>query len=259
MSAASSDVIASEPAREDISASGQKLQFDMNEMNGHIKQRKGRIGIITSLPRLLRPKPSNDVTSQGPALNGSAASAQTEDGRVKFLSSPALASSETEKLETSLTSPLKLVAEMPSKIAEHPAVNFVKDLPEMVKEIPVVAEFTTVVAELPAKAVLETAQILKEQVVDPVVEVLPDEVVEQVSAVVEKVASLQTQVSGTVSRAAGEAMDVGQNIVDQVTEGIHDSMIDHNNSLLRLQQQVCTSVCTIKCGSLHVACCAGCT
>lgn len=259
MSAASSDVIASEPAREDIFASGQKLQFDMNEMNGHIKQRKGRIGIITSLPRLLRPKPSNDVTSQGPALNGSAASAQTEDGRVKFLSSPALASSETEKLETSLTSPLKLVAEIPSKIAELPAVNFVKDLPEMVKEIPVVAELTTVVAELPAKAVLETAQILKEQVVDPVVEVLPDPVVEQVSAVVEKVASLQTQVSGTVSRAAGQAMDVGQNIVDQVTEGIHDSMIDHNNSLLRLQQQVCTCVCTIKCGSLHVACCAGCT
>jgi len=215
MSAASSDVIALEPAREDISASGQTLQFDMNEMNGHIKQRKGRIGIITSLPRLLRPKPSNDVTSQGPALNGSAASAQT-DGRVKFLGSPALASSENEKLETSLTSPLELVAEIPSKIAELPAVNFVKDLPEMVKEkAPVVAELTTVVAELPAKAVLETAQILKEQVVDPVVEVLPDEVVEQVSSQVDEVSSQvvesvteTVQATATmVSSKAAEVMD----------------------------------------------------
>jgi hypothetical protein len=235
VTAASSDVSALELAREDVPASGQPLRFDMNEMNGHIKQRSSKNNILTSLPRLLRPKRLNDITSQG--------SAQAVDVTV---SSPALASSATAKLEspTSVTSPLKIVTELPSKIAELP-VKIVKDLPEVVKEIPVVAELSTVVAELPAKAVIQTAQILKEQVVDPVVEVLPDEVVEQVSAVVEKVAGLQTQVSGTMSRAAGQAMDLGQNIVDQFTDGIHDSMIDHNNSILRLQQQVCTIVCTI--------------
>jgi len=247
---ASSDVSALELGREDVSASGRSLRFDMNEMNGHIKQRNWKSSILASLPRLVRPKRSDDITSQESALKGTAASAETVDVTGNSVSSPALASSATAKLEspTAVTSPLKLVTELPSKIAELP-VKIVKDLPEVVKEIPVVAELSSVVAELPGKAVVGTAQLLKEQVVDPVVEILPDEVVEQVSAVVEKVAVLQTQVSGTMSgtmsRAAGQAMDLGQNFVDQVTDGIHDSMIDHNNSILRLQQQVCTIVCTI--------------
>lgn len=246
---ASSDVSGLELAREDVSDSGQSLRFDMNEMTGHINQRNRKSNILTALPRLVRPKRLNDLISQGSALKGTAASPQAdEDVRVNNESSPALASSATAKLEspTSVTSALKLVSELPSKISELP-VKIVKDLPakvailpEVVKEIPVVAELSTMVAELPAKAVAETAQILKEQVVDPVVEILPDEVVEQVGAVVQKVAVLQTQVSGTMSRAAGQAMDLGQNIVDQFTDGIHDSMIDRNNSILRLQQQVCT-------------------
>jgi hypothetical protein len=241
---ASSDFGALEIALEDVSAGDQTLGFDMNELNGHIKQgNKKKSNIVAALPRLVRPK----------RLSASAASAQAVDVTVNNESSLALASSATANTEslTSPSSPLELVTELPLKIAELP-VKLVKDLPakvadlpEVVKEIPVVAELSTVVAEFPAKAVVETAQILKEQVVDPVVEILPDAIVEQVGAVVEKVVVLQTQVSETVSMTAGQAMDLGQNIVDQFTDGIHGSMVDHNNSVLRLQQQVCTTVCTI--------------
>ncbi|KAG0602966.1 hypothetical protein M758_10G054700 [Ceratodon purpureus] len=241
MTTASSDFGALEFAGEDVSVSGQSLGFDMNEVNGHIKQgRRKKSIIVAALPRLIRPK----------RLSETAASTQAVDVTVDSESSSALASSATANSEslTSLPPPLKIVTELPSKIAELP-VKLVKDLPakvadlpEVVKEIPVVAELSTVVAELPAKAVVETAQILKEQVVDPVVEILPDAVVEQVGAVVEKVAVLQTQVSGTVLSAAGQAMELGQNIVDQFTDGIHDSMVDHNNSVLRLQQQVSSQV-----------------
>lgn len=204
----SSDFGVSEFALEDVSTSGQSLGFDMIEMSGHMKQgkKKKKSNLVAVLPRLVRPKRFSDT-----------AASQVVAVTVNSESSSALTNSESL---TSLPSPLKLVTDLPSKMAELP-VKLVRDLPakvadlpEAVKEIPVVGELSTVVAEFPAKAVVETAQILKEQVVHPVVEILPDAVVEQVGAVVEKVAVLQTQVSGTMSRAAGQAIDLGQNIVN---------------------------------------------
>ena len=242
-----SDFEALELAREDGSVSGQSFGFDINEMNGHIKHgNKKKSNFGAALPRLVRPK----------RLSETAASTETVDVTVNSESSSILASSATAN---SLSPPLKLVTELPLKLAELP-VKLVKDLPakvadlpEVIKEIPVVAELSTVVAEFPVKAVVETAQILTEQVVDPVVEILPDAVVEQVGAVVEKVAVLPTQVSETVSRVAGQVVDLGQNIVDQFTDGIYDSMVDHSNSVLRLQQQVCTIVYTTDSyGSMHL-------
>lgn len=237
-----------ESLHEDVSATGQSLRLDMNDTNCHIKQSSKKSNGVARLPRLVRPKRLNDPLSQLSKLEGSAASAVSSE------SSVALASSATTNAEaqTSIPLPLKLVTALASKISELPLKVVTDDpakvaetsniFPEVVKELPIAAELSTVASEFPAKVVVETAQILKEQVVDPVVEILPDAVVEQVGAVAEQVAVLQTQLSGTVSRAAVQVKGVGQNIVNQFTDGVHDSLIDHNTSILRLQQQVSNQV-----------------
>ncbi|KAG0558838.1 hypothetical protein KC19_10G058400 [Ceratodon purpureus] len=238
MTTASSDFGALEFAGEDVSVSGQSLGFDMNEVNGHIKQgRRKKSIIVAALPRLIRPK----------RLSETAASTQSVDVTVDSESSSALASSATANSEslTSLPPPLKIVTELPSKIAELP-VKLVKDLPakvadlpEVVKEIPVVAELSTVVAELPAKAVVETAQILKEQVVDPVVEILPDAVVEQVSSQVDEVS---TKVSEQVSEVSSQVLESVTSTAAQVSETVTATVSDVTESVSSTAAQVTETV-----------------
>ncbi|KAG0602965.1 hypothetical protein M758_10G054700 [Ceratodon purpureus] len=238
MTTASSDFGALEFAGEDVSVSGQSLGFDMNEVNGHIKQgRRKKSIIVAALPRLIRPK----------RLSETAASTQAVDVTVDSESSSALASSATANSEslTSLPPPLKIVTELPSKIAELP-VKLVKDLPakvadlpEVVKEIPVVAELSTVVAELPAKAVVETAQILKEQVVDPVVEILPDAVVEQVSSQVDEVS---TKVSEQVSEVSSQVLESVTSTAAQVSETVTATVSDVTESVSSTAAQVTETV-----------------
>ena len=237
--------------QEDVSTTVHPSQFDMNHSNGHIQQTRKGIKLLEELPWLLRTKRPRDATNLQLATESVGSSEDSAPTPI----------SEVQVVEASdrLPIPLKLVAELPSKvvkelpskIAELPVkVSELPDISARVVEIPAVSELSAVVAELPAKVVelpskvvAETAQILKTQVVEPVAEILPDEVVEQVGAVVEQVATLKTQVTGSMSRVAGQVKQVGQNIVDQVTDGMQDSMVDHNNSIHRLQQQV-PIVCT---------------
>lgn len=239
--------------QEDVSTIVHPSHFDMNHSNGHIQQTRKGINLLEELPWLLRTKRPGDTANLQLAT---ASVGSSED-------SAAVANSEVQVVEASdrLPIPLKLVAELPSKvvkelpskIAELPVkVAELPDISARVVEISAVSELSAVVAELPAKVVelptkvvAETAQILKTQVVEPVAEILPDAVVEQVGAVVEQVATLKTQVTGSMSSFAGQVKQVGQNIVDQVTDGMQDSMVDHNNSIHRLQQQV-PIVCTTR-------------
>lgn len=225
--------------QEDVSTNFHPSHFDMNHSNGHIQRTRKGINLLEELPWLLRMKRPGDATNLQLATESVGSSGD----------SAPVAISELQVSEASdrLPNPLKLVAELPSKVVKELPLKIAElpDISAKVVEISAVTELSAVVAELPAKVaelptkvVAETAQILKTQVVEPVVEILPDAVVEQVGAVVEQVATLKTQVTGSMSRVAGQVKQVGQNIVDQVTDGMQDSMVDHNNSIYRLQQQV---------------------
>ncbi|XP_024366815.1 uncharacterized protein [Physcomitrium patens] len=234
-----------ESLHEDVSATGQSLRLDMNDTNCHIKQSSKKSNGVARLPRLVRPKRLNDPLSQLSKLEGSAASAVSSE------SSVALASSATTNAEaqTSIPLPLKLVTALASKISELPLKVVTDDpakvaetsniFPEVVKELPIAAELSTVASEFPAKVVVETAQILKEQVVDPVVEILPDAVVEQVSNQVDQVS---TKVSEQVSEVSNQVIESVSSTAAQVSETVTATVSDVSETMSTTAAQVTETV-----------------
>lgn len=150
---------------------------------------------------------------------------------------------------TSSVTAASTVVSVPLKVASDLPRNAVKELPKKVAEVfpakltvEAVKELPQKVAELPAIAVLTTTQVLRTQIVEPIVEGLPDKVVEQVSQAVEQVVDLQLQVADSVSSVAEQVAQIGQTLVDQVTEALPESVVEQASQVTSTAVQVTESV-----------------
>jgi hypothetical protein len=197
----------------------QASKAGVNHSNGHIKPNsslgkvdKSGLARNSGLLEHARPKQTNECTSLQPSVlqtvQGNMRGVDTtdvgvlaEDAKVSCTMSDDL--SANSSLSTSLflkvatVLPKQVLEELPSKLTELP-VKLMKEFPakvaelqlRLIKELPAkIAELPVIVKDLPPAVVEDSSQV---EVIEPVVETLPDIVVEQVGQLVEQVTRCQT-------------------------------------------------------------------
>jgi hypothetical protein len=197
----------------------QASKAGVNHSNGHIKPNsslgkvdKSGLARNSGLLEHARPKQTNECTSLQPSVlqtvqdnmrgvDTTDVGVLAEDAKVSCTMSDDL--SANSSLSTSLflkvatVLPKQVLEELPSKLTEIP-VKLMKEFPakvaelqlRLIKELPAkIAELPVIVKDLPPAVVEDSSQV---EVIEPVVETLPDIVVEQVGQLVEQVTRCQT-------------------------------------------------------------------
>jgi hypothetical protein len=191
----------------------------VNHSNGHTKPNsslgkvdKSGLASNSGLLEHARPKQTNECISLQPSVlqtvqdnmrgvDTTDVGVLAEDAKASctmsddLLANSSLSTSLFLKVATVL--PKQVLEELPSKLTELP-VKLMKEFPAIVaklqlrviKELPAkVAELPVIVKDLPPAVVEDSSQV---EVIEPVVETLPDVVVEQVGQLVEQVTCCQT-------------------------------------------------------------------